>query len=74
MTKKLVFIIMVMAFIAAGIIPLGFADVIVHDNGATTTTTASTWSWHAADTPIGTLFYFLGEVVAFPFRLIGGLF
>ena len=47
-----------------------YADVVVTDDTATT----SRWAYGAADTPIGVLFNFLGDVVAFPFRLLGGLF
>ena len=53
--------------LTAGMEMAAYADVVVADTDGVNT-------WRTADTPIGTLFYFLGDVVAFPFDLIGGLF
>jgi hypothetical protein len=47
-----------------------FADTVVTE----THTTSTGWGWHTVDSPIGQLFHFLGDVVAFPFHLIGNLF
>ena len=54
----------------------GFADIIVDtdpdlDGGRVIT---RTHYWEGPDTPIGTLFYFVGDVVEFPFNLIGNIF
>jgi hypothetical protein len=69
--KKMILVILVLtAVCAAG--PLAMADVVVTDGGTTTTTTVN--HWRSADTPIGTLFHLVGDVVAFPFRLLGDLF
>ena len=67
--KKIMMGLMVLSLIAG---PAAFADVVVTDTGATTTTTTS--AWRTVDTPIGTFFHMVGDVVAFPFHLIGGLF
>ncbi|HTL48670.1 MAG TPA: hypothetical protein VL688_11490 [Verrucomicrobiae bacterium] len=64
--RQLAFILLLTAFLA----PAAHADVVVTD----TTHSRAHWGTGVADTPIGTLFYFLGDVVSFPFDLLGGLF
>jgi hypothetical protein len=67
MKKILIFALLALA--VASVIP-AFADTVVTE----THTTSGGWGWHSVDSPIGQLFHFLGDVVAFPFHLLGNLF
>jgi hypothetical protein len=67
---KLLRLLMIMA-VLIGMPVLAQADVIVTDTDTTTTTGATLYG---PDTPIGTFFHLVGDVVEFPFNAIGNLF
>jgi hypothetical protein len=54
-------------FMLAVGMPIGAADVVVKETRTTT-------GLGVPDTPIGDFFYLLGDVVEFPFNLLGNLF
>ena len=67
--KKIFVLALIMVSFA--ILTPAFADVVVSTPAATTTTTTT---WRTVDTPIGSFFYLLGDIVASPFHLLGWLF
>jgi hypothetical protein len=66
MAKKMILGFLVLAILALA--PAAYADVVVRE---TTTTTSG---FGHPDTPIGDFFYLLGDVIEFPFNLLGNLF
>jgi hypothetical protein len=61
-------ILMMLFFLLFTALPAVHADVIVKE------TRTGTTGWGVPDTPIGDFFYLIGDVVEFPFNLLGNLF
>ena len=71
MKNRKIFILVLLFLTVVTFIPAVSADVVVTE---TRTTNHTRWAWGGADTPIGDLFYMLGDVVAMPFDLLGEIF
>lgn len=63
-TSKIILTTMILILGAAAVL---YADTVV-------TTTSSDAYFHHGDNVLSTLFYFVGDVAEFPFRLLGDLF
>lgn len=68
MKNRLLAIVVLSILVLSLALPGGYADVIVKE------TRTSVSGWGTPDTPIGDFFYLVGDVVSFPFDLLGNLF